>query len=781
MADSPDTLQDILIDYIASNLTEVCTVHYNEDGTTKLIFRDPNAFVHQKIANILLKTVDRKCELDDVVMTLFDPSVLRLSYVTIHNSSNLSCLVEIWGLTSICVNDLVSCFSDWTLNNIVSLSLHGSVFCTYASPCEEDEEVKAKLRVKNGLKKKSNIWSKTGNVLKPSQNSESDQAFASVSNFEHKVASIKLPAVYVGLCKLKSLKALNLSDTNITSPALLHICTDLQYLTSLDISNCNKIESVEFLKLRKSTLKSLNMYNLKVLMMDETEDALLELKELLFLDISKNKCRPDHPLARLVSSHSVVPRLLRNPNFVPKIESIDISCQEEVAADDLTAFITNHSKLSFLGLMSMLCYEKCVFQLPRGCIVTGIATSGQLLEGLKRYPRRKEYVPKILYEIFTLASDFYAPRPDIIKMILPVMNEHKQEPPIQLAGTACLYNLTKGVMGEGVHPHILKSVVHATLTAMNNFPYHPQLQKNALLTLCCDRILHDVSFDKFWCAKLVLDCLLSFNDQTTDRMAVAICSILAAKISTSQTALLGASNLYMLKLLRIVQKRMEDGIVDITLKFTLSALWNLTDESPATCEVFLAEKGLQLFLQLLETFPRDAAVETKVLGLLNNIAEVSRLRISLINKNFITQLRGLLRSEQVEVSYFAAGIVAHLVCAGYDCWRDSGVSRETLLTELGEVVMGWSQPKEEMVAYRSFQPFIPLLMALDKPQVQLWAVWALHHVTTKNSSRYCPMLIREGVDDVLRRLIEVPGADKHVCQFAESVVKLLPDASIQSK
>lgn len=351
-------------------------------------FRDPNAFVHQKIANILLKTIDRKCELDDVVMTLFDPAVLRLSYVSIHNSSNLSCLglkvfknhnlssVEIWGLISVSVKDLISCFSEWTLNNIVSLSLHGSLFFSYASSCEEEEEIKAKLRqlrLKNAPKKKSNIWSKSGNVLKTSQNSESsDQALASVSHTStyKRNSGVKLPAVYVGLCKLKSLKALNLSDTNITTHALLNVCRDLQHLTSLDISNCNKIESVEFLKLRKNTLKSLNMYNLKVLMMAETEDSLLELKELLFLDISKNKCRPDHPLARLVSSHSVVPGLLRNPNFVPKIESIDISCQEEVAADDLTAFITNHSQLSFLGLMSMLCYEKCVFQLPRGCIVS---------------------------------------------------------------------------------------------------------------------------------------------------------------------------------------------------------------------------------------------------------------------------------------------------------------------------------------------------------------------------------------------------------------------------
>lgn len=64
----------------------------------------------------------------------------------------------------------------------------------------------------------------------------------------------------------------------------------------------------------------------------------------------------------------------------------------------------------------------------------------------------------------------------------------------------------------------------------------------------------------------------------------------------------------------------------------------MTDESPATCEVFLKENGLELFQQLLKVFAKDAAVETKVLGLLNNIAEVSPLRGALINKNFLCQL-----------------------------------------------------------------------------------------------------------------------------------------------
>ena len=68
------------------------------------------------------------------------------------------------------------------------------------------------------------------------------------------------------------------------------------------------------------------------------------------------------------------------------------------------------------------------------------------------------------------------------------------------------------------------------------------------------------------------------------RMSVAICSILAAKISTEETSELGSHSNYMKKLLSIVRDRMTDHVMDITLKFTLSALWNLTDESPRTCK-----------------------------------------------------------------------------------------------------------------------------------------------------------------------------------------------------
>ena len=95
----------------------------------------------------------------------------------------------------------------------------------------------------------------------------------------------------------------------------------------------------------------------------------------------------------------------------------------------------------------------------------------------------------------------------------------------------------------------------------------------------------------------------------------------------------------MQKLLAIVRTKKQERTIDVTLKYTLSALWNLTDESPMTCQVFLEEGGMDLFIDVLDTFPGDKCIETKVLGLLNNIAEVPHLRSNLIKDQFLVNLR----------------------------------------------------------------------------------------------------------------------------------------------
>lgn len=129
--------------------------------------------------------------------------------------------------------------------------------------------------------------------------------------------------------------------------------------------------------------------------------------------------------------------------------------------------------------------------------VSGTATEAQILEALRRYPNRPIYVQKCLYNLFRLTSHFNEARVDVIKLVIPGMRAHPQKFRVQMAGTACLYNLTKSELATKIHPSVLKQIVDLTLTAMESYPTEYQLQKNTLLTLCSDRILQDVAFDKY--------------------------------------------------------------------------------------------------------------------------------------------------------------------------------------------------------------------------------------------------------------------------------------------
>ena len=60
-----------------------------------------------------------------------------------------------------------------------------------------------------------------------------------------------------------------------------------------------------------------------------------------------------------------------------------------------------------------------------------------------------------------------------------------------------------------------------------------------------------------------------------------------------------------------------------------------------------------------------------------------------------------------------------------------------------------------MVAYRSFEPFVPLLMSHEKHPVQLWAVWALHHVTTRNSKFGSKNYIKFNILGLFHELISI--------------------------
>nr|CAD7266549.1 unnamed protein product [Timema shepardi] len=745
MYDSPNSLQETCVDFICKNLEAVCetttiTSQSSMQGfdgdyasspvekATKLVFRDSDTYIHSEISEQLLTNLSESGRLSDHTITLFDPSTTRLRHVILRNASALTTKglrmlrghkisdLEATGL-KVTVNDLIGCLGEWTLQNLRSLNVARSTFMDGSRYC-----------------------------------------------------------VVVALSKLRNLQCLNVSCTEFNRHGLEIVVEDLPHLESLDIS-CTRVDDITPLRKCRDRLKLLTMYNLKVSCSDNVIPVLLDLHELRLLDVSDEK--DNHPFGMFTPARSKVTDFLRAVDKVPHLTSLDISGKEDISSSELRQFIHHHPQLKFLGLThSEVCHDEG-FTNPRHpdyrptLLVAGTANESQIMEALRRYAHRPLYVQKCLFTLFRLTPEFSHARVDIIKLVLPGMQLHPQQFGLQMAATACLYNLTKGDLAQKIHPNILLRVVDLTLTAMETYPNHYQLQKNTLLTLCSDRILQDVGFDKYRCAKLVMNCLCAFDDASMNRMSVAICSILAAKISTNETSLLGAQPQYMKKLLSIVRSKVETRSVDITIKFTLSALWNLTDESPTTCSVFLEEGGMALFLEVLETFQDESAVETKVLGLVNNIAEVTQLRPRLMVAKFLLILRKLLHSKHIDVSYFAAGIIAHLASDGPEGWIVTTVSRTALLQELGEAVLSWQTPEGEMVAYRSFHPFFPLLTCHGAFQVQLWAVWAIQHVCTKNVKRYCPMLLKEQGNILLEKLYTDQEVDSNVRTICGGILRVL--------
>ena len=90
-----------------------------------------------------------------------------------------------------------------------------------------------------------------------------------------------------------------------------------------------------------------------------------------------------------------------------------------------------------------------------------------------------------------------------------------------------------------------------------------------------------------------------------------------------------------------------------------------------------------------------------------------------------------------------------------------------------EVVLSWQTNVPEMVAYRSFKPFYPLMAENQPLAVQLWAAWALHHVCCNQGDRYCPMLESQGGDDILYKLLQNPQGNAYMKNLVSNIFTTL--------
>ncbi|KAI2667206.1 hypothetical protein H4Q32_003629 [Labeo rohita] len=497
---------------------------------------------------------------------------------------------------------------------------------------------------------------------------------------------------------LRGLKKLSLAWTDLDDKGLEDIST-MPMLESLDISGTNVTDFTPLLNCQ-SRLMSLTAHGLQKLEMPTSSFILVlsKLQSLRYLDISNDRL--------VMDGDNLVQQLLEHPGgMLPQLVSLDVSGWRGVSDATVQAFVEARPGLRFIGLLAtgaggseLLCGEEHLK-------VAGESSLTQLCEALRRYSDRESFVREVLAHLYNHTSDMEEPQPHILKLVLAGMRQHADSLHVQLVASACVFNLTIQELVLGMPLRLLGNVV---------------------------------PFDRYEAAKLIMVLLGNHADQTVQRMAVAVVSILVSKLSTEEISELGAEEFIMKQLLSIVQQKASLGVVDSTLKFALSALWNLTDETPTA-------------------------------------SEVEELRVELMNEDLVEHILSLLINPVVEVnvSYFAGGILAHLVSVRGPVWSLDAELLRTVQEKLHSSVLSWSSPDHAMVSYRTFQPFYPLLHVSQCSGVQLWALWAIQFVCSQNAPQYCNMLQSEGGTDILRILSSHPDTHSDVKCLTENILKIL--------
>ncbi|VDM21198.1 unnamed protein product, partial [Hydatigera taeniaeformis] len=339
----------------------------------------------------------------------------------------------------------------------------------------------------------------------------------------------KLPVI-ISLGRLKNLQALNVSRTKFTTECLQNAVKLLPRLRYLNISRTN-INNISALLDLRDTLTGLIMHRLNLdsrQVLERVLSTVLELKELRVLDVSSASDR-DKPRLPAVDR-------LCAPGALPHLTHFDIcGNQFSLKLSDVRNFIANHPNLEFLGLAAWPSRQnhelEGIYQLSlKYPNITMLGDRGEkpLLNTLTRNKDRRIYLQNAFHNIFeeTISREWL--NPDLLAAVLRVMRLHMNKQDMILAGTAVVYNLTRGEQSAYLPLELLNRAVSITLMSIEHHQGQVQLLKNCFLTLCSDNVLHRAQFSCKRCCELVFRSLIKFNDIHMKRMGVAIISILAA-------------------------------------------------------------------------------------------------------------------------------------------------------------------------------------------------------------------------------------------------------------
>ncbi|XP_043277566.1 protein zer-1 homolog [Venturia canescens] len=562
------------------------------------------------------------------------------------------------------------------------------------------------------------------------------------------------------------LRRLAVHNINIPSLDYRILLGTLTNLTHLDISGATDVKSFTFLE-EVPQLLSLCLYNVKNISSCKTFVAeICQLKKLRHLDISQS----NHKYGYFKSPNQFLSTLMRG---LPELVSLDIGgtnlagtgvtehplegSLNELELCDIQGLSSRVRKpLQFLGLYGTH-HSACKRHDIPAEVIAGDATEEQILVALRIcMDNKQELLQKILNDLYHVFRYDYCKRMDqALYMVLEAMDKYLPERHIQISGSATLFYIVKMKEKCGLPVPLRRKIIGTLLAGMNAHKDEETMMRNGCLALCQFHIPQDVMWNYEPLVKVLLhSARYAESEGFVQRIGIYLLNSLACQVEGEKKRLLGKLGCVR-TMLNLVKYRVKYAMFDDVLEVAWSTMWNMTDETPINCQRFLDDMGMSLFLRCVKHFPLKEELLRNMMGLIGNVAEVDSLRSQLMQDRYVSVFAKLLAygSGFIEVSYNAAGILAHLASDGVEAWTVESPTRDEVLEGMVTAIESWDLSASRNINYRSFLPLLRLLDVYHTPQCQHWAVWALANLTKVYPLKYCSLVEAEGGIEKLNNLL----------------------------
>ncbi|ETN73795.1 hypothetical protein NECAME_13415 [Necator americanus] len=613
---------------------------------------------------------------------------------------------------------------------------------------------------------------------------------------------------FARIAQFSALESLSLSGRPICQTALM-VVRDLPNLKLLDISNTlvadisalnglKKLEALLMHNLRirsgcvTETFRSLN--GLRVLDIskevtdygtDSSQEACVDLP-LAMVQVMRDDSLANWPHLKSIDlagnslanmgidrAADIVSLLLERNSRLERVSVLGVSiftssycvvhpfqmCFSVTKFDSADVSTSNPQRLNVLA--TPLDGHSYVVPVERDVKIINCATRAQAIMALGDYwnTDRDAFTAHALHCVYYMLQSGYDDFSDneiahCATVVCAALRKHLHNLGVQMAGSACLYHLCKLKRILKLSISTVRKCVDRCLDAAETYPETTQLQKNVWLTICNDYLLQLSGINFYRTCKVALESMLINSDAGVSRMTIAIVSIVAPKMRSQDARVLASDARYVKHLVHLMEQnighfRTSNGVRAenslYTLKFTLSALWNLTDDCPATCMVFAHENGIGVSFNILRLFANHNNIQTK-----NNVAEVYEQKVLMLqNSQYLEALcecldgdfsraDGTGRNRAVERSYFAAGVLANmLLCEQWP--HGARLSREEVNERMVKSIRQWPMLAVPMVSYRSFEPFVRILNETKLVGAQMWCLWGVNHVLSHSDANSVSM------------------------------------------